>query len=92
MQKEAEPRRQADNVAASFIHLIDFVTKHMGEVPKDPDQLAQLLLGVCLHYVPRSVLDGFTTIERENVEKYFSVHIAEALTTLRQSDNCAWKN
>jgi hypothetical protein len=84
--------RQADDVEAGFIHLVDFVIKHMGEVPKDPDQLAQLLLGVCLHYVPKCVQSAFTIIERENVEKYFSVHIAEALNTLRQSESCGWEN
>ena len=92
MQKEAELRRQADDVEAGFIHLVDFVTKHMGERPKDPAQLAQLLLGVCLHYVPKQTLDAFTTIERENVEKYFSAHIGQALETLHESENCAWKN
>jgi|SRR5580704_122386 transposase-like protein len=91
MRKEAEPCRQ-DNAEAGFIHLVDFITKHMGEVPKDPDELSKLLLAICLHYIPRPVLSAFTSIERENVQRYFAVHIAQALDTLRQSENCAWKN
>jgi transposase-like protein len=81
-----------DDAEASFIQVVDFIIKHMGERPKDPDQLAQLLLGVCLNYVPKPVLDAFTNIERENVQRYFAAHIAQALNTMRESENCAWKN
>jgi hypothetical protein len=92
MKKEAEPSPQHGDGEANFIGLVDFITKQMDGAPKDPDELSKLLLGICLHYVPKPVLEAFTIIERENVEKYFSVHISQALATLRQSENCAWKN
>jgi hypothetical protein len=89
-----QPMKEAErqDVEANFIGLVDFVIKHMGERPKDPDELAKVLLAIAMHYVPQPVLETFTSIERENVEKYFSVHIGQALDTLRQSDNARWKN
>jgi hypothetical protein len=90
--KKAEEGSRVDDTEANFIGLVDFITKHLDEAPQEPSEMARLLLNICLHYVPRQVLNSFTNIERQNVERYFSAHIGQALATLRQSENCAWKN
>jgi hypothetical protein len=85
--------RQVDDTGPSFLKLVAFLmTRLKDEMPDDLTQGARLLTGLCFRFVPRYTVDSLTPGQQEQAAEYFKAHILAAMTALRESENCAWKN